>query len=68
MYEQRIRQKSREFDTVRLVSVDKEDICLLPKTCGLAGKTSEHYSDGLNHRGLNSIWPQIDCSGPHAGR
>ena len=28
LYKQRIRQKSREFDTVRLVSVDKEDIYL----------------------------------------
>ena len=43
LYKQRIRQQSREFDTMKLVSVDKEDICLPQKTCGLAGETSEHY-------------------------
>ncbi len=47
--------------------MDKEDICLPQKTCGLAGKTLEHYRGGLNHRELNSTWPQIDCSGPQEG-
>ncbi len=52
---------------MRLVLVDKGDICLPQKTYALARKTSGHYLDGLNHRGLNSTWPQIDCSGPKEG-
>ncbi len=47
--------------------MDKGDICLPQKTYGLAGKTSGHYRDGLNHRGFIGTWPQIDCSGPQEG-
>ncbi len=60
-------QKSREFNTLRLVWVDKGDICLPQKTYVMAGKTSEDYPYGLNHRAFIRAWLQIDWSGPHEG-